>query len=65
LRAAARRFQSLVRSRNNLLHSKPGFAPDGSARLLRDGDAWSPAEIAAIAIAFDACAAEIERLTAA
>ena len=65
LRAAARRFQTLVRSRNNLLHSKPGLADDGAARLLHDGDAWSPAEIAAIGAAFDACAAEIERLLAA
>ena len=65
LRTAARRFQTLVRSRNNLLHSKPGLAVDGAARLLRDGDAWSPAEIAAIGVAFDACAAEIERLMAA
>jgi len=65
LRAAARRFQALVRSRNNLLHSKPGLAADGAARLLRDRDAWSPAEIIAIAITFDACATEIERLIAA
>jgi hypothetical protein len=57
--AAARRFQSLVRSRNNLLHSKPGSAPDGSQRLLRDGDAWSQPEIAAIAMAFDECAVRL------
>lgn len=58
--AAARRFQALVRSRNNLLHSKPGAAPDGRARLLRDGDAWSTGEIAAIAAAFEDCAAALE-----
>ncbi len=65
LREAARRFQTLVRSRNNLLHSKPGHAPGGAARLMRDGDAWSRDEIQAIGAAFDACAAEIERLLAA
>lgn len=59
--AAARRFQSLVRSRNNLLHSKPGAAPDGRRRLLRDGDAWSQAEIEAIAAAFNDCAAALTK----
>ena len=57
--AAARRFQALVRSRNNLLHAKPKLDPEGAARLYRDGDAWSQAEISDIAAAFDACAAEI------
>ena len=58
--AAARRFQALVRSRNNLLHSKPGAAPDGRQRLRRDGDAWSTGEIEAIARAFEDCAAALE-----
>lgn len=58
--SAARRFQALVRSRNNLLHSKPDRAPDGRQRLLRDGDAWSQAEIEAIGLAFDDCAAALE-----
>lgn len=58
--AAARRFQALVRSRNNLLHSKPDTGPDGHQRLLRDGDAWSRGEIEAIALAFDDCAAALE-----
>ena len=57
--AAVRRFQALVRSRNNLLHSKPGQAPDGYQRLLRDGDGWSIGEIEAIAMAFDDCAADL------
>ncbi|MGQ0660707.1 hypothetical protein [Sphingosinicella sp.] len=57
--AAARRFQALVRSRNNLLHSKPGLARE-YPRLLRDGDAWSQAEIEAIAAAFQDCAALLE-----
>jgi hypothetical protein len=54
--AAARRFLALVRSRNNLLHSKPDTAPDGRRRLLRDGDAWSQAEVEGIAAAFEECA---------
>jgi hypothetical protein len=58
--AAARRFQALVRSRNNLLHSKPGEAPDGKRKLLRDGDGWTQAEIEAIATAFDDCATALE-----
>ena len=57
--AAARRFQSLVRSRNNLLHSKPGTAPDGRPRLLRNGDAWSQGEVETIAEAFRDCAAQL------
>ena len=57
--AAARRFQALVRSRNNLLHSKPDVAPDGHPRLIRDGDAWSKAEIETIAAAFEECAATL------
>lgn len=58
--AAARRFQALVRSRNNLLHSKTGAGPDGHQQLLRDGDAWSRTEIEAIADAFEACVALLE-----
>ena len=58
--AAARRFQALVRSRNNLLHSKPDVAPDSRQRLLRDGDAWSTGEIEAIAMAFEDCATALQ-----
>lgn len=58
--AAARRFQALVRSRNNLLHSKPGLLAGEFPRLLRDGDAWSQTEIEAIAAAFADCAALLE-----
>lgn len=58
--AAARRFQALVRSRNNLLHSKPGTGVGGHAVLMRDGDGWSIREIEAIAAAFDDCAEALE-----
>ncbi len=58
--AAARRFQALVRSRNNLLHSKPGLLTGEFPRLLRDGDAWSRGEIEGIALAFADCAARLE-----
>ena len=58
--ASARRFQALVRSRNNLLHSKPGTGFDGQAVLTRDGDGWTIREIEAIAAAFDDCAAALE-----
>lgn len=54
--ASARRFQALVRSRNNLLHSKPGIGIDGDAVLMRDGDGWSIGEIEGIAAAFEDCA---------
>lgn len=57
--AAARRFLALVRSRNNLLHSKPGSGVDGGACLMRDGDGWSIREIEGIAIAFNDCAADL------
>jgi hypothetical protein len=43
-----------------LLHSKPETAPDGRRRLLREGDAWSQAEIAAIAAAFEECTKTLE-----
>lgn len=57
--AAAMRFQGLVRSRNNLLHARPGSDGTGRDRLFRDGDAWSIDEIHAIAQAFAACEAEL------
>ena len=58
--ASARRFQALVRSRNNLLHSKPGIGTDGNACLMHDGDAWSIHEIEAIGQAFEECAAALD-----
>lgn len=58
--AAARRFQALVRSRNNLLHSKPGTGIDGQACLVRDGDGWTIGEIEGIAAAFDDCAGALD-----
>jgi hypothetical protein len=58
--AAARRFQGLVRSRNNLLHSKPGVGLDGEACLTRDGDGWTIGEIERIAAAFDDCAGRLD-----
>ena len=58
--ATARRFQALVRSRNNLLHSKPAAGFDGQAVLMRGGDGWSIREIEAIAAAFDDCADALE-----
>ena len=58
--AAARRFQALVRSRNNLLHSKPGIGLDGHGVLIRDGDGWSIREIEGIRTAFDDCAEALE-----
>jgi hypothetical protein len=57
--AAARRFQALVRSRNNLLHSRPGTGPGGTACLMRDGDGWTIDEIEAIGAAFEDCAVEL------
>lgn len=58
--ASARRFQALVRSRNNLLHSKPRIGADGNPGLMHDGDGWSIREIEAIAQAFDDCAEALD-----
>ena len=57
--AAAIRFQALVRSRNNLVHAKPGRDHDGQVRLLRDGDAWSRDEMLSIASAFLECSTNL------
>lgn len=55
LEIAAADFQALVRSRNNLLHAKPGTNTNGDHRLFRDGDQWTPEELAAVADAFTSC----------
>ncbi len=56
LEPAAIEFQALVRSRNNLLHAKPGLNAAGEQRLFRDGDQWTLEELHGIARAFAACA---------
>ena len=55
LDAAAASFQALVRSRNNLLHARPGVNGAGEQRLFRDGDQWTLDELEAVADAFTAC----------
>ena len=55
LERAALDFQALTRTRNNLLHAKPGTAQDGRQRLFRDGDQWTLEEIEAVADAFTEC----------
>ena len=62
LSTAATRFQALVRSRNNLLHAKPGADHDGARRLFRDGDPWTIREIEAIGAAFADCGDELAAL---
>lgn len=60
--AAAERFQILVRSRNNLFHSRPDVDGQGSERLFRNGDPWEIWEMEAIADKFAICSLELERL---
>lgn len=55
LDSTAADFQALVRSRNNLLHAKPGTNAHGEHRLFRDGDQWTQDELAAVADAFTSC----------
>ena len=61
LDAAAADFQAFTRTRNNLVHAKPGVTADGRQRLFRDGDQWTIAEIEAVADAFTACALRLDR----
>ncbi|TFI57986.1 hypothetical protein E2493_12380 [Sphingomonas parva] len=60
LEQAARDFQAFTRTRNNLVHAKPGKAADGAQRLFRDGDQWTIAEMETVADAFTACALRLE-----
>ena len=55
LNSAAADFQALVRSRNNLLHARPGTNTNGEHCLFREGDQWTPDELAAVADAFTSC----------
>jgi hypothetical protein len=60
LRQAASEFRAYVGTRNNLLHSKPGFNAEGQERLFRDGDRWTIAELNAVAAAFRKCGAGLQ-----
>jgi hypothetical protein len=61
LQDAATDFRFLVGTRNNLVHAKPGTAPDGTQGLFRHGDHWTIAELEAVADAFAACAARLDQ----
>lgn len=52
---AARDFEFLVGTRNNLVHARPGQAPDGTEALFRDGDQWTLDELDRVAATFAAC----------
>ncbi|MDQ3140056.1 MAG: hypothetical protein M3Q15_04965, partial [Pseudomonadota bacterium] len=56
---AARDFQAFARTRNNLLHAKPGVDASGARRLFRDGDQWTLSEIETVADAFAECGARL------
>ncbi len=60
LESAAAEFRFLVGTRNNLVHAKPGTAPDGSQGLFRHGDHWTIAELNAVADAFAACSIRLD-----
>ena len=57
-------FQAYTRTRNNLLHARPGTDAAGDACLYRDGDAWTLSELHAVANAFVACGTRLEALLA-
>jgi hypothetical protein len=59
LEAAAADFRFLVGTRNNLVHAKPGSAPDGAQGLFRHGDYWTIAELEAVADAFAECSVRL------
>ena len=61
LEGAAADFRFLVGTRNNLVHAKPGTAPDGAHVLLRHGDQWTLAELMRVADAFAACSLRLDR----
>ncbi|QHD09780.1 hypothetical protein [Pseudomonas sp. R76] len=48
-------FKILVKSRNGLLHAKPGTDKDGGQRLFRDGASWTTASLKEIADEFTEC----------
>jgi transcriptional regulator with XRE-family HTH domain len=52
---AAAEFKDLVRTRNALLHAKPGSTTDGAQQLFRDGLPWTVDMIDDAADAFTAC----------
>lgn len=59
LERAAANFRDLVATRNNLVHSKPGTAFDGSQGLFRHGDHWTIAELERTADAFTRCSLKL------
>ena len=61
LEQAASDFQAFTRTRNNLVHAKPGVGHDGRERLFRDGDQWTIAEMEGVADAFTECALRLRQ----
>ncbi len=59
LEGAAGDFRFLVGTRNNLVHAKPGTAPDGDQGLFRHGDQWTLAELESVADAFATCSTRL------
>jgi hypothetical protein len=60
--APAKRFASLVVTRNGILHGKPGTAPDQSQRLFRNGSVWQLSDIEDAADAFAECSDSLNAL---
>lgn len=61
LNEAAERFRTLVATRNNLVHAKPGTDQHGKQALFRHGDQWTEAELADVADQFTACSMRLNR----
>lgn len=51
----ANEFQELVKTRNAILHGKPGTAKDGGQRLFRNGKVWTREDFDDASDKFTAC----------
>lgn len=61
LKSAASDFRFLVGTRNNLVHAKPGTAPDGQQSLFRHGDQWTLTELEGVADSFATCSMRLHQ----
>lgn len=59
---AASEFERLVKVRNDLIHSNPGTAPEGTQALFRYGNEWTIAKITDAADEFAACSIELNEI---
>ena len=65
LHEAARDFEALVGTRNNLVHAKPGRTAEGTEALFRHGDQWLLEELERVADRFTDCSRKLDQALAA